>query len=767
MAEVLVRMGLAHTSQGKDEEGLVFFEEAEAIQRAAPGHPHLAEVLIGKGTAYWGQGDFDRAVEVYEEAAKILEPEGRPRYKTLAATYLNLGTAYWSKNDYDQARVFWEKTLVLQGVAVGEKHREAGITHFNLAALHLSMGNSDACVASAQRALEIFLPVVGERHSLIVQSYNVMGQALAKKGDLRRGLQALEKALRLQEQLSEASDRDSALIYGSLGDLYRAKGDLPRAVRHYRKALEVDRSIYGERHPDRAEDLINLGNLALDQGALDQALGFFAQAITVNHAGPVRSDPDLDPPFDSVFSEEFLLKALKGAARTRGRRAVGENGGRELEAAARVYEHASRLIDHMRAGYRTEGSKLSLASSAAEIYDEAIRTELELHRGTGLAPHLEAAFRYAEKSKAGVLREALNEAEARSFAGIPQALLAQERKLRIDLASVDRRYTEAQLERGVREEQLTPLREKQFVLKREYDALRQRFEKEYPEYYDLKYRSETAGPSEIREQALDERTVLVEYFLGKERIFIFTITPQDLQVTSVAREASLEDELWQLRQAITARDFGAYAPSAHRPYRLLLAPVEGRLLGRDLIVVRDGSLSTVPFEALLTREANPRMQDATELPVLLRDHAVSYAYSATVLLQGRDRKRERPPDALVAFAPSSPETPPPPRRRGPCPPHGGRSGRSVGSSPGGRGGFRAGSRTVRGSTSTGRRRKAASSQRRSSAIATSTSPPTGSWTRSIPACRGCSSPRREPPGRMASSTSGRSTTCASTPTSWC
>jgi len=195
------------------------------------------------------------------------------------------------------------------------------------------------------------------------------------------------------------------------------------------------------------------------------------------------------------------------------------------------------------------------------------------------------------------------------------------------------------------------LREKQFALKREYEALRQRLEKEYPDYYDLKYRFETVGPAELRERALDERTVLVEYFLGRERVFIFTITREGLEVTGVPRDASLEAELGELRQAILARDLASHARSAHRLYRLLLSPVEGRLAARDLVIVPDGPLSTLPFEALLKREVSPNPVNGRELPYVLRDHAVSYAYSATVLLQGLRHKKDDPPDAFVAFAP--------------------------------------------------------------------------------------------------------------------
>jgi CHAT domain-containing protein/lipopolysaccharide biosynthesis regulator YciM len=653
VAEILLRMAFARTSQGEDDQALALLDEAEVLQRKARVRvqPRLADILIGKGSALWGQGKYDSAITAFEQAIAMLEAEGGAHRASLAAAYLNLANAYWSKSDYDEALTFYGKALPLQTAALGEAHPDVGTAHMNLAILHLMKGDNDAGIASAEKALRILVPALGERNALVVQTYNAMGSAYTRKGDSDRALAVLEKARALQLSLSEKGDRNSAVIYSSLGDAYRAKGDFARAVRHYRQALAVDLSIYGERHPDVAEDFANLGELYLEKGDENEALRFFAKAIAANAPQPVGADPDLDPPFDTAFSEEFLLKALKGAARARARRAAKRAHRRDFESASFAYEQASRLIDRMRAGYRAEGSKLSLAASATETYDEAIRTELDLHRLTGEERHREAAFRYAEKSKAGVLRDALNEAEARSFAGIPGALLEKERQLRVDLAAADSRLTEAQMEPGADERQLSPLREKQFALQREYEALQQRFEKEYPDYYDLKYRFETVGPVEVRQSALDEGTVLVEYFLGRERVFIFTLTAHELEVTSVAREASFEPELRELRRAISTQDLTSYAQSAHRLYRLLLAPVEGRLEGKDLVIVPDGPLSAVPFEALLEREASPYPGDARQMPYVLRDHAISYAYSATVLLQGLRRRRASPPDEFVGFAP--------------------------------------------------------------------------------------------------------------------
>jgi CHAT domain-containing protein len=304
----------------------------------------------------------------------------------------------------------------------------------------------------------------------------------------------------------------------------------------------------------------------------------------------------------------------------------------------------------MRAGYRAEGSKLLLAAAATETFDEAIRTELALLRLTGRERHREEAYRYAERSKAGVLREALNEAEARSFARIPGGLLEEERRLRQDLAAADHRLEET-LEYGQGEARLQGLRDERFGLSRRYEALQDRLEKEFPEYYDLKYRFETAPSAAVRARALDEGTALVEYFLGREEVFIFTLTAGHLDVARVPREASLETDLGELRRAIVAREDAACARSAQRLYRALLAPVESRLAGKDLVIVPDGPLHAVPFEALLKHETASGPGAARSLPYVLRDHAVSYAYSATVLLQSLRRRTGRPRDEFVGFAP--------------------------------------------------------------------------------------------------------------------
>jgi CHAT domain-containing protein len=84
------------------------------------------------------------------------------------------------------------------------------------------------------------------------------------------------------------------------------------------------------------------------------------------------------------------------------------------------------------------------------------------------------------------------------------------------------------------------------------------------------------------------------------------------------------------------REFGAYARTAHRLYQTLIAPAGDTLAGkRRLLIIPDGALHYVPFEALLVKAAD----GAGDPEFLLKRWAVSYAPSASVVASMRQNTR--------------------------------------------------------------------------------------------------------------------------------
>ena len=73
--------------------------------------------------------------------------------------------------------------------------------------------------------------------------------------------------------------------------------------------------------------------------------------------------------------------------------------------------------------------------------------------------------------------------------------------------------------------------------------------------------------------------------------------------------------------------------------------------GEKLIIIPDGILGYVPFEALLT-EKPPRPDAMSAYKYLIQDHQISYCYSATLLKEMRNKIHyQEPTQKLLAMAP--------------------------------------------------------------------------------------------------------------------
>lgn len=142
---------------------------------------------------------------------------------------------------------------------------------------------------------------------------------------------------------------------------------------------------------------------------------------------------------------------------------------------------------------------------------------------------------------------------------------------------------------------------------------------------------------------------LVEYLTGDSSLYVFYITEKDFRILQLpgtyfipAEDGSgayqqvryaysrekLDEEVRKLRASILKQNKPEYVQAAQSVYRTVLQPLE-RYLKLDrisqLILVPDGSLLYVPFEALLTHK--PDSEEWRSMPYLLTSYRVSYTYN--------------------------------------------------------------------------------------------------------------------------------------------
>ena len=269
-----------------------------------------------------------------------------------------------------------------------------------------------------------------------------------------------------------------------------------------------------------------------------------------------------------------------------------------------------------------------------------------------MIPTRNALFISHRKAKPVCSWDALTESKAQQFAGIPDSLLTYSKELRIDLAFYKTKLYEEQLKGAAADSaSLSSLKERTFNLEKAYVDLLSDMEQNYPDYYRLKYDVSVTTPEQLQKEVLDDETVLVEYFLGSDSLYTFVLSESESDVYSAPVDSTLFSHIASMREGITTRDYQTYIASAQYLNQILIEPWGSAASTNQLIVVPDGELNVVPFEALLTASPSSELVDYQTLPYLLNEYTIMYAHSATLLSQESMGFADDPSKDFIAFAP--------------------------------------------------------------------------------------------------------------------
>jgi CHAT domain-containing protein len=456
-------------------------------------------------------------------------------------------------------------------------------------------------------------------------------------------------------KLSKEDDPSLIINYVNLGDLLSILNRIEEAIDYYRAAIKIGEVTLGNFHPFTAIANLNLAETYFDANQLQNAMWYCQRALMSCVHGFTNESPLSNPKLANINSESILLLILdlKGRILEELSRIPSSS---DYEAAAlSTYNLASALIDRIRTGYTSESSKLGLGKQASIVYRNAIRMCIRLFELAGNKNYLNYAFRFSEKNKSSILSDALQESKAKTFAGIPDSILAKEKQLKIDLAFYETQILKEKQEEETPTIELSGNQEQFFALKRDYEEFIEQLEQQYPKYFDLKYQTETTTIQELQRR-IDAETTVIEYFTAQNTIYIFTISNKDHTVTAAPKDSLFEKVIEELRASLQADNNEQYRRTAGQLYNILIQPIQERLDTPHLVIIPDGPLTAIPFEVLLENSA-PSAPNASypHLPYLMRKFDISYAYSATLFLETLDKPLPEHNKELIAFAPVFPD----------------------------------------------------------------------------------------------------------------
>ena len=674
-ALALNSIGLCHWRLDEPEPGRRSLERSWALHQKLGHRFEAAQALGNQCLITHSEGHLRRALECYQRALEQFQ--NLDAQESIATQLNNMGFAYFSLGEPQAAVEHYHRSLELRR-ARGDRAGEAQILN-NLAVVYRNLGEYQKALTHYGQVRELLASSSDRSRRASVLS-NV-GVAYLNLGAFDRAAPQLEEALELRRELEDR--RGEVATLNSLGHLHLKRGDLGQADAAHRRALTLAREI--ENRPYEAISHTALGRVALAAGDPRRAVAELDHAVALLHetgdryrlavallrrgealltlAEPAAALASLTPAAETYLAlgdragEAETLVALARAHRQMGRTEEGRG----------YAESALDIVESLRTTFGNPDLRATFLATRRQAYELMIEFLMDRHVADPGGNHHLQALAISERSRARSLLDVLPEggrlapeSPGSSLYLRRQSLLRRlnakaERSLRLRRRANRESPVAAQLEL-----------ELQSVLA-ELDNVEEELRRVSPRFSAVN-RPRTLDEEEIR-NLLDSDTVLLEYFLGEERSFLWAVSLDSTKVFELPPRSEIEGLTRSLHRHLSTLDPGGFDQerrTAAELSRAVLEPAAAFLAAPRLAIVADGGLHYIPFAALPVPIGSPR--SGSGLPFLLQEYEVVHLPSASALAWQRQAADRTPAPRLAAvvadpvFDPRDARLAPPPSK---------------------------------------------------------------------------------------------------------
>lgn len=542
---------------------------------------------------------------------------------------------------------------------------------FDLGDYYHAIGYSEECNAKAF----LYLPrAIDADDSAVTISYALSSFVWQVNSHIR--LKAYDQAdALLKSQLSQVGiNRLTAYqgtFYGIGAEMEMHKGNYDQAIKNFRQALAVERrplsrkqllntmatEVYFKhyRNYDKAMSLFKealacvnkdslkykydsieslsiwsaMGEVNVERGQFDKAFACFRQAL--DHVKPGISIAEIvsSPPADFVMRKKvhYLTSLFIEQGNAWRKKYTLTHNTDDLRRATEIYKAADRLVNRIKGEQANLNSKLFWRSNSHGLYEHA----LEACYTSG---NMEDAFYFFEKSRAVLLNDQL--ADQRWMG--EQDILQQTQAMKT-ISTLNRALDDAKLTPAKRVKMEDERTANQQLLTRLTNTIKTR----NPFYYQSFLDSNFITLAQVKQTTLKDYGALVEVFSGDSAVYVMTIAAGDTRLRKINKKAydSLAGLFVQYLRNYNLQNghFETFTQVSHQLYQLIFD--RDTIPAGRLIISPDGQY--FPYEALLTR--------ADPASYLLKDHAISYTYSARYLLNDFSSIANKKAKSFMGFAP--------------------------------------------------------------------------------------------------------------------
>ena len=467
-----------------------------------------------------------------------------------------------------------------------------------------------------------------------------------------------------------------------MGRIAFAQNDLETARTHFQNAADASKGALpgianlGQTRRFRTAARTSLADVALRQLDYKNSVKLYEQA-----AKGAKDDKRLDLMWPAQLGMGRSQWALAGQEKD------PKKAAKLRESALANYQDSITTVETLRAGsLRADESRTIFLSTTKDVFDDAATAFAEMAllsapaAGNGAEAmsgqalqYASEAFRITEQSRARSLLDLLSETNAAVTEGIPADLLKRKQDNLDRQQEIAEELTGISLsaDSGKKPSDLESDLEK---LQTEFEQIENQIRTASPRYASL-----TGGKplslAEVQSNVLDDQTVLLEYSLGHEASYLWSVTKSGVSLYKLPARTALDKLAMDLRAQLIpsklqrrivgidvmtdsqrglgvsatpfAEDAASFVTASSALYKAAVEPAAAALGEKRLLIVGDGALNYVPFEALVK---SPASADYASLPYLIKSNEIIYAPSASVVGVIRQQNNKASGRAMLILA---------------------------------------------------------------------------------------------------------------------
>ncbi|MFQ3574993.1 MAG: CHAT domain-containing tetratricopeptide repeat protein [Cytophagales bacterium] len=618
-----------------------FSESYELLNKVPETAFSQPESAINSANLFLLLGKNSEALSIFEKLENQQFKDSKTRLKFLKLK----GIIHWSLLQYAQASETFEMAKSLSISMFSQNSLATAAALQNLALVHQTIDSQKAKQLFFE-ALQIFKNL-GIQSCPSLQAVNEnLGILYFEEKKLDSALVYHQRAFNISEKIYPQKHPSMAFILNNMARCETELKNFNQAHNKHLSALLIYEKIYGEKHPEIANTFFLMALNFEEQKKFNDALAHINKGFqAISNSDSWQKEEQL-PALKEISHFPTFLGGLISKAKILEQKHFKFNlKKKHLVDAIECYSKADSVIFEIRKKTASGKDKVLLSNQAREVYENAVSICAVLKDNSiNKNQWAQKAFYFSQKNKAFSLLEALNDNFAKNFSGLPDSLILKEKTIKQEIAVLERLVIESNERIEIHKHALNEQNEK-------LSKLTKRLEKDYPGYFALKYQIPIPDEKDYVQISSNQK-VAIDYFLNSNRgeSYAFKIKNGKMTMFSLPTDNMSFKILKAYRNSILLKSNSVYSKRAHQVYNQFVKPLKIKKSDREIIIIPDAELHSLPFEALLKTKPKSH-QKPNEYSFLVKDHSITYGFSLQLNVFKKLSDEESSLNNIVAFAP--------------------------------------------------------------------------------------------------------------------